>query len=145
MKRIGLSLLTLFLALLFTAETFANGPLFPMVKHATKDVIEKCYLDGITSDNEGVRASAAMYLGYMKSEKAVLPLMKMLRDEKTEESRIVAALALIRIGDAQGVYMVGRTAQFNTSLRVQRVADKFYNAFTNGKIEEVPQYPLYSN
>lgn len=145
MKRLGLSLLTLFLALLFTAETFATGPTFIAAKRINKAVIENCYLEGIKSDNAGVRTSAAMYLGYLKSEKAVIPLMKMMRDEKAEESRIIAALALIRIGDAQGVYMVGRTAQFNTSSRVQRIADKFYNAFTNGKIEDTPQYPLYSN
>ena len=145
MKRLGLTLFTLFLALLFTAEIFATGPKFVVNPRITRDVIEKCYLDGINSDNAGVRTSAAIYLGYMKSEKAVLPLMKMMRDEKSEESRILAALALIRIGDAQGVYMVGRTAQFNTSSRVQKIADKFYNAFTFGKIEDAPQYPVYTN
>lgn len=145
MKRLGLTLFTIFLTLLFTAEIFATGPTFRVNPRITKDVIEKCYLEGISSDNEGVRASAALFLGYMKSEKAVIPLMKMMRDEKTEESRIIAALSLVRIGDEQGVYMVGRTALFNTSPRVQKIADKFYNAFTYGKIEETPLYPVYSN
>ncbi len=145
MKRLGLTLFTLLIALFITAETFATGPTFLVNPRITKDVIEKCYLEGIVSDNEGVRSSAALFLGYMKSEKAVLPLMKMMRDEKSEESRIIAALALIKIGDPQGVYMVGRTAHFNTSTRVQKIADKFYNAFTFGKIEDTPQYPVYSN
>lgn len=145
MKRLGLTLSVLFLTLLLTAESFAIGPKFLPNARITKDVVENCYLEGIYSDNDGVRASAAMFLGYMKSNKAVLPLIKMMRDEKSEESRIIAALALIRIGDAQGVYMVGRTSLFNTSGRVQRIAEKFYNAFTYGTIEDVPQYPLYSN
>ncbi len=144
MRRLGLTLFVLF-ALLLTAETFAIGPKFFNSPRVTKDVIEKCYLDGIASDNEGVRASAATYLGFLKSEKAVLPLMKMMRDEKCEESRIIAALSLIRIGDEQGVYMVGRTALYNSSDRVKRVAEKFYNQFTYGKIEETPLYPIYSN
>ena len=86
-----------------------------------------------------------MFLGYLKSDKAVIPLMKMMRDENSEESRIIAALALIRIGDEQGVYMVGRTALYNSSDRVKRIAEKFYNQFTYGKIEETPLYPIYSN
>ena len=145
MKRLGLTLIVTFIALLFTAETFAAGPTFLLSPKITKDVIQKCYLDGVVSDNEGVRASAAMYLGYLKCDKAVLPLMKMMRDEKSEESRIIAALALIRIGNAQGVYMVGRTSLFNSSDRVKRVAEKFYNQFTYGKIDETPQFPVYSN
>lgn len=145
MKRAGLALFITLFALLFTAETFAIGPKFFTSPRITKDVIEKCYLEGVTSDNEGVRASAATFLGYLKSEKAVLPLMKMLRDEKSEDSRIIAALSLIRIGDAQGVYMVGRTALFNSSDRVKRIAEKFYNQFTYGKIDETPLYPIYTN
>lgn len=145
MKRLRSTLLVTLLALLFTAETFAIGPKFFTSPRITKDVIEKCYLDGVASDNEGIRASAAMFLGYLKSDKAVIPLMKMMRDENSEESRIIAALALIRIGDAQGVYMVGRTALYNSSDRVKRIAEKFYNQFTYGKIEETPLYPIYSN
>lgn len=145
MRRSGITLFVVFLALLFTAETFAIGPKYFTSPRVTKDVIEKCYLDGITSDNEGVRASAATFLGYLKSDKAVLPLMKMMRDEKNEDSRILAALALIRIGDSQGVYMVGRTALYNSSDRVKRIAEKFYNQFTYGTVEETPLFPIYSN
>jgi len=145
MRRLGLALSVLLITLLFTAETFAIGPVFFTSPRVTKDFIEKCYLNGINSDNEGVRKSAAIFLGYMKSKQAVLPLMKMMRDEQNDESRILAALALIRIGDSQGVYMVGRTALFNSSDRVKRVAEKFYNQFTYGKIEETPLYPIYSN
>jgi hypothetical protein len=145
MRRIGLTLSVVLFALLFTAETFAIGPKFFTSPRVAKDVIEKCYLDGVNSDNEGVRASAATFLGYLKSKEAVLPLMKMMRDEKSEDSRIIAALALIRIGDAQGVYMVGRTSLYNSSDRVKRIAEKFYNQFTFGTVEETPLYPIYSN
>jgi hypothetical protein len=145
MRRLGPVLFVTLFTLLLTAETFAIGPTYFASPRITKDVIEKCYLEGINSDNEGVRVSAATFLGYLKSEKAVLPLIKMMRDSDNDEARIIAALSLIRIGEEQGVYMVGRTALFNSSDRIKKIAEKFYNQFTYGKVDEAPLYPVYSN
>lgn len=145
MKQFGLATFVTLFALLFTAETFAIGPKFFSSPRITKEVIEKCYLEGLTSDNEGVQTSAAVFLGYLKSEKAVLPLMKLMRDGNSDEARIIAALSLVRIGKEQGVYMVGRTSLFNSSDRVRKIAEKFYNQFMYGKIDEAPLYPVYSN
>lgn len=48
----------------------------------------------------------------MKSEKAVFPLMKLLRERKTLEERIIAALSLVKIGNTQGVYLVAVLQNF---------------------------------
>lgn len=95
----------------------------------SKKSIEDNLLVGINSDNEGLRMSSAYYLGELKSDKAVIPLMRMLRQEDGEAARIVAALSLIKIEDAQGLYMVKRTADFNALERVRKLSGKFYNAY----------------
>jgi hypothetical protein len=83
----------------------------------------------LKSENQGVRESAAYLLGELRSDKAVLPLMAMLRNGESESSRIVAALALTRIGDGRGVFAVKRAAIFDGSERVQQKCAFFVNAY----------------
>jgi len=145
MKRSFLLPLFLLFTLLLSAETFAMGPIHLIDTRYSKEFIENCYLEGLKSDNEGIRTSAALQLGYLKSTKAVIPLMKMMRDEQSDATRIIAALSLIRIGDTQGAYMVGRTALYNTSEKVRFFAEKFYYAYTHNFIDDVPYYEVYTN
>jgi HEAT repeat protein len=90
---------------------------------------EQNLLIGIESDNQGLKESSAYLLGEFKSAKAVVPLMKMLRSDEQESARIVAALALCRIGDARGVYAVKRATQFDNSERVAQRCAWFYNEY----------------
>ena len=91
--------------------------------------IEENLLEGVNSDNLGLRINSAFYLGEYKSEKAVLPLVKMLHNEKEESARIQAALSLIKIGNPKGVFMVKQAARFDESKRVRNFCSKFYNAY----------------
>lgn len=125
----------LMLTLVLTASTFAN--VSPSSKTNTYETIEQNRLIGLSEDNEGLRVSAAFNLGEMKSQKAVVPLMKLLKDGKTEEEKIIAALSLIKIGDSQGVFLVSRAAQFQESARVRRVCEKFYNGYLLQKANEL--------
>ena len=93
------------------------------------EAIELNRLIGLASDNEGLKVSCAFNLGEMKSQKAVIPLIAMLRDGKSDEERIIAALSLMKIGDAQGVYMVSRAAKFSDNSRVRYICEKFYNGY----------------
>jgi hypothetical protein len=86
-------------------------------------------LVGLKSDNQGLRESAAYMLGEMGSQKAVIPLMAMLKGGDSESSRIVAALALTRIGEARGVYAVKRAASFDPSNEVQMKCAFFVNEY----------------
>ena len=88
-------------------------------------------LIGLQSDNLGLRESAAYMLGELQSDKAVIPLMKMLRDDQRESTRIVAALALCRIGDARGVYAVKRATRFDESTLVQQRCAWFYQQYVD--------------
>jgi HEAT repeat protein len=94
------------------------------------EFIEDNLLEGLSSDNMGLRISTAYYLGEYKTQKAVIPLIKMLHSEKEEVARIQAALSLIKIGDSKGVFMVKQAAKFDESRRVRNLCGKFYNAYT---------------
>jgi hypothetical protein len=90
---------------------------------------EENLLIGLQSDNQGVREGSAYMLGELRSSKAVIPLMAMLRNNPVESCRIVAALALSRIGDARGVYAVKRATTFDPSENVQHKCAFFVNAY----------------
>jgi hypothetical protein len=100
---------------------------------------ERNLLVGLASDNLGLRESCAFMLGEIGSQKAVVPLMAMLHDG-VESSRVVAALALTRIGDARGIYAVKQAAKFDESQRVQKLAAWYYNQYAvPGSFEFVAQ------
>jgi HEAT repeat protein len=86
-------------------------------------------LIAIQSDNPGLQESAAYLLGEFKCEKAVIPLMAILRGSDRESARDVAALALCRIGDERGIYAVKRAVTFDGSSRVRARCAWFYNRY----------------
>lgn len=96
------------------------------------DLIEENYLVGVGSTNQGLKVSSAYFLGEIKSSKAVIPLMKILREDKCDGARLAAALALVKIGDARGVYMVKRTVDFNDCDKVRKMAKHLYSAYLIG-------------
>ncbi|MEW6508016.1 MAG: hypothetical protein AB1432_09755 [Bacteroidota bacterium] len=111
--------------LLLSATTITGQELSPVVKAKYK-TIEANYLAGLKSDNEGLRISCAYYLGEMKSEKAVVDLLKIISDNDCYAAQIVAALSLIKIDNEQSLYMVKRTALFNDFVSISKMSEKFY-------------------
>jgi len=86
---------------------------------------------GIRSENQGLRESAAFVLGEIKCTEAVIPLMQMLHNDRSESARIAAALALSLIGDTRGVYAVKRAVTFDESSRVRLLSAYFYNEYVH--------------
>lgn len=86
-------------------------------------------LIGVNSDNQGLKESSANMLGELGSSYGVIPLMRMLHESDQENARIVAALALCKIGDARGIYAVKRAASFDPSDRVKRSCAWFYEQY----------------
>ncbi len=86
-------------------------------------------LIGVNSDNQGLKESAANMLGELGSTYGVIPLMRMLHESDQESARIVAALALCKIGDARGIYAVKRAATFDSSDKVKRSCAWFYEQY----------------
>ncbi len=112
-------------AILLSSNIFA-AKLPTMLTKMELEKFEQNLLEGIKSDNYGLRASATYILGELRSDKSVIALMGVLHNEKEEGGRIVAALALYKIGDARGLYAVKQAAKFDDSERVRRQCEKFY-------------------
>ena len=94
-------------------------------------------LVGIASDNAGLRLSAASIVAEVGTDRSVIPLIRMLHNG-TESERLVAALALSRIGNERGVWAVRRAAQFDPSEKVQRHAAWYYMEYAAPKPEPRP-------
>jgi len=124
MKSIIKSLAILSILVLFTGNIFAEQP--PVVRSMNTLAVEKNLIQGVDSDNTGLKVSSAYQLGEIKSEKAVLPLLKMLRNGENEEERIAAALSLTKIGTDKALYFVKSAARFDQSKRVRELCNKFY-------------------
>ena len=116
---------TAFLILFSLSIISAKNQLTP----EQKEKAEINYLAGLNSDNEGLRVSSAYFLGEIKSSKAVIPLMKMLRNDKSESARTVAALSLIKLGDARGIHLVKKAIEFNDFEKVRCRCAKFYSGY----------------
>ncbi len=126
---LAVSLLLLSIVSAFAQEDRIIGAT-PLTKESTDN-----YLTDLKSDNLGVRVSAAYFVGEYKIESAIIPLMKMLNSEKTEEARIIAALSLIKIGTGKAVYAVKQAATMDNSERVRNLCIKFYNSYAFDKLE----------
>lgn len=124
MKNIFKSFAVLVVMLSLTGSLFAEHP--PVVKRHNSLSMEQNLLMGVNSENTGLKVSSAYHLGEMKSDKAVLSLIKMLRDSKKEEERIAAALSLTKIGTTKAIYFVKEASKFDDSKRVRELCNKFY-------------------
>jgi len=89
-------------------------------------LIEDNLLLGVKSNNVGLQTSSAYFLGEMKSNKAMIPLLKLVKNGKTEESRIIAALSLYKIESKIGMYRLKELAQTDESEMVRKVFDRLY-------------------
>ena len=128
MKRYGLVGAAIALCVLIVATASA----FPPVESRAslmRDLTEKTLLNGMNCENCGLRASAEFMLGDLKVQKAVIPLMSILKGADDEQGRIIAALSLCKIGDARGVYAVKRAAQYDNSDRVRLICSWYYNEY----------------
>ncbi|MCZ6704255.1 MAG: hypothetical protein O6940_14600 [Ignavibacteria bacterium] len=125
-------LLLLFVFAIFISVGMSVEPA-KQVKTFNKDLATKNLLIGLESKNNGLISSSAFYLGEYNSTQAVIPLMKILKNSGVEELRISAALALLKIGDARGIYAIKRAIKFDESKRVSNMCSKFYNAYVSQK------------
>ena len=137
MKKQHIILAVVFFAFIVTTLSFAGGNKLSKT-NSMYNTIEANYLEGMKSDNIGLRMSCAYFLGEIQSSKAVIPLMHMLNTEENEGARIIAAWSLIKIGDARGVHLVKMQGEQCKDCSVQSMCQYFYNHFnltTKGKLD----------
>ncbi len=95
--------------------------------------VEQNLLAGINSDNIGLQTSSAYFLGEMKSDRAMIPLLKLVQNGDTEEARIIAALSLYKIESKIGMYRLKYLAETDESELARRVFGRIYQKYVFDK------------
>jgi len=124
--------LTIVLALLITASTF--GFKGGITERTVNENTVKSLLEGLESENLGLKTSCAYMIGELKLTEAIIPLMRLLREDESEKVRISAALALYKIGTPMSIYAVKQASKYDSSERVVKLAYGFYNEFLRNKM-----------
>jgi len=129
---------------LSTSIVFATEPVKPAKASSTNtyndftvfseeeyDHIETNLLIGIKTNNTGLQTSCAYFLGEMKSDRAMIPLLKLVTNGETEESRIIAALSLYKIESKIGMYRLKGLSQTDESKLARKVFDRLYKIYVS--------------
>ncbi|MFC2119759.1 hypothetical protein ACFLQ4_01675 [Bacteroidota bacterium] len=95
--------------------------------------VEQNLLAGIKSGNVGLETSSAYFLGEMKSDLALIPLLRLVTNGETEETRIIAALSLYKIGSKIGMYRLKYLAETDESDLVRHVFARIYQKYVADK------------
>jgi HEAT repeat protein len=130
MKRTGIVFGAIALAIVLALPARA-GDIKNQIGEAKYELAVQNLLNGVSSENEGLRRSAIYQLGELEAQDAVIPLMRVLRNNADERSRLAAAWALCKIGDLRGVYAVKQAVRFDDSKKVQLHAAWYYNLYVS--------------
>jgi len=129
------TLLYVFLALLVVQSFFAQQTEFSAEK---KSAVVENLTAAVKSDNTGLQTSGALVLSnlisdsYIESDDAsiaMIPLMKMLKEGKTDEERIAAAVALYQLGNSIGIYSLRGVAVYDGNEKVATVCKNLYYSY----------------
>lgn len=101
---------TLIIILVFISSTF----------FALTDSQKENLLIGIKSDNIGLRTSCAYYIGKYNVDEGIIDLLRMLKEGKTPNERILAANCLVNMDSKRGIYAIKRASHFDESEQVRR-------------------------
>lgn len=93
-------------------------------------------IEGLNSQNLGLKSSSAYMIGELQLTVAVIPLLKILHQDENEEMRIAAALALYKIGSPIAIYAVKQAIRFDESERVSKLCASFYSEFQKSKFSD---------
>ena len=129
------TLITLLFALLVVQSFSAQVTEFSVEK---KSIIVDNLTVGIESDNTGLHTSSALvmydlinesYLESSDTSEALVPLLKLLNNGKSNEERIAAAVALYKLGNPIGIYRLRGVAVFDDNEKVATVCKNLYYTY----------------
>ena len=117
-----------FLTLSIMLTAFATNPKSSNYSKVDWQKAEKNYLAALSSENIGVRQSATNYLAEYRLTGAVQPLVEVLKNDKVEQLRMAAALALVQLGNKEGIEAVKDAAIYDGSEKVAKFCEQLINA-----------------
>lgn len=118
---------TLILTLSLAVSAFATTPEPSKYSKVNWKQAEKNYITALYSENVGLRQSATNFLAEYRLPGAVQPLIGVLRDDKVELVRMAAALALVQLGNQEGVDAVKEAALCDGSEKVVKFCEQLIN------------------
>jgi hypothetical protein len=138
------SLLLILISLVFTGQLLAGGMPskekqpstyldYTVFSEEELENIEANLINGLNSNNHGLRVSSAYYLGEMKSDIAVIPLLKLLRNGESEEANIIAAISLYKIDSGIGMYRLKWLSQNEENEMLRANYERIYRAYLANK------------
>ncbi|MFZ4619753.1 MAG: HEAT repeat domain-containing protein [Bacteroidota bacterium] len=116
------AVLALTMIVAFTA--FATSPKTTNYSKVDWQKAEKNYLAALASSNVGLRQSAANYLAEYRLTGAVQPLIVVLQTDKVEQLRMAAALALVQLGNKEGIEAVKDASIYDGSEKVAKFCEQ---------------------
>lgn len=129
------TLLAVFFSLLVVQTLSAQSAEFTAEK---KSAIADNLTAAISSDNTGLQTSGALVLSdlindaYLESSdasEAMIPLLKMLKEGKTDKERIAAAVALYELDSSIAIYQLRGVAVFDNNERVANACKNLYYSY----------------
>ena len=126
------TLITLSVFLILASNAMAN----PKTTTQIRDNTVESLIIGLNSDNIGLQSSSAYMIGELQLSQAVIPLLRILHNEKNEELRIAAALALYKIGSPIAINAVKQAVRFDDSERVSKLCANFYSEYLRIKFND---------
>lgn len=131
MKRLLIALFALLVVQTLSAQT-------AVISAEKKSVVVDNLATAIKSDNTGLQTSGAVVLSNLISDSylessdgssVLIPLLKMLKDGKTDEERIAAAVALYQLGNTIGIYSLRGVAVYDDNEKVATVCKNLYYSY----------------
>lgn len=86
-------------------------------------------LDGISSENDGVKRSSIYFVGKYRIAEAEQVLIEQLKREQDPGNRILIALVLYELGSKDGLFEVKNLATNDGNQKVRRMSTHIYNEF----------------
>jgi hypothetical protein len=127
MKQVVVMLFLSFFLIVNQLSYGSNNPVKNSL--ANREMVIKNLMVGVKSDNYGLRTSSAFLLGEFQADESVIELLGMLHKEESDDARILAALSLLKIEDARGIYAIKQAVRFDKSERVRKICEKFYHYY----------------
>ncbi len=126
----GTKLVIAYLSLLFVATI---GELTAQT-NSIKDITNVKYaldnlLDGIKSENDGVKRSSIYFVGHYRIAEAEEALIEQLKKEQNPSNRILIALVLYELVSEDGLLEVKKLASNDDNQKVRRMSTHIYNEF----------------
>jgi hypothetical protein len=115
-------------AVMICASAVASQPMVSRSGEVDWNKAELNYVAALSSDNLGIRQSAATYLGEYQLKGGIEPLIQVLKNDKVESARMSAALALITLDDPRGRAAVEEASLYDGSDKVVKFCESLLKA-----------------